>query len=153
MSLQDLANLKVTSVSKLAEPLSRAPGSIYVITHDEIVRSEAASIAEALRLAPNLEVRQLTATTYAITARGFGGNQADQNFSNELLVLIDGRSVYSPLYSGVYFEPEPNGPDRDVSSGAHARLLGQHRSAKHSCGCAQRLQMTDEPALGQVATI
>jgi iron complex outermembrane recepter protein len=128
MSLRDLANLEVTSVSKAPEPLSRAPASIYVITHDEIVRSGATSIAEALRLAPNLEVRQLTATTYAITARGFGGNQADQNFSNKLLVLIDGRSVYSPLYSGVYFDAQSvllQDVDRiEVISGPGATLWG-----------------------------
>jgi iron complex outermembrane recepter protein len=128
MSLQDLTNVEVTSVSKTAEPLSQAPAAIFVITHDEIVRSGAANVAEALRLAPNLEVRQVTSTDYAITARGFGGNQADQNFSNKLLVLIDGRSVYSPLYSGVYFDAQTvllEDVDRiEVISGPGATLWG-----------------------------
>ena len=128
MSLQDLANVEVTSVSKTAEPLSQAPAAIYVITHDEIIRSGATNIAEALRLAPNLEVRQISSTDYAITARGFGGNQADQNFSNKLLVLIDGRSVYSPLYSGVYFDAQTvllEDVDRiEVISGPGATLWG-----------------------------
>jgi len=128
MSLQDLTNVEVTSVSKTAEPLSQAPAAIYVITHDEIIRSGATNVAQALRLAPNLEVRQITSTDYAITARGFGGNQADQNFSNKLLVLIDGRSVYSPLYSGVYFDAQTvmlEDVDRiEVISGPGATLWG-----------------------------
>lgn len=128
MSLRDLTNVEVTSVSKTSEPLSRAPAAIYVITHDEITRSGATNVAEALRLAPNLEVRQITSTDYAITARGFGGNQADQNFANKLLVLIDGRSVYSPLYSGVYFDAQTvllQDVDRiEVISGPGATLWG-----------------------------
>lgn len=128
MSLQDLTNVEVTSVSKTPQPLSSAPAAIYVITHDAIIRSGATSVAEALRLAPNLEVRQITATDYAITARGFGGNQGDQNFSNKLLVLIDGRSVYSPLYSGVYFDAQTvplEDVDRiEVISGPGATLWG-----------------------------
>lgn len=128
MSLRDLANLVVTSVSKAPEPLSRAPAAVYVITHDEIVRSGATSIPDALRLAPNLEVRQLTSTTYAISARGFGGAQADQNFSNKLLVLIDGRSVYNPLFSGVYWDAQTvplEDIDRiEVISGPGATLWG-----------------------------
>lgn len=128
MSLKDLTNVEVTSVSKTAEPLSRAPAAVYVITHDMIVRSGATSIPEVLRLAPNLEVRQLTSTTYAITARGFGGNQADQNFSNKLLVLIDGRSVYNPLFSGVYWDAQTvllQDVDRiEIISGPGATLWG-----------------------------
>jgi iron complex outermembrane recepter protein len=128
MSLQDLTNVEVTSVSKTAEPLSRAPAAVYVITHDEIVRSGATSVPEALRLAPNLQVRQLTSTSWSITARGFGGNQADQNFSNKLLVLIDGRSVYNPLFSGVYWDAQTvllQDVDRiEIISGPGATLWG-----------------------------
>jgi iron complex outermembrane receptor protein len=102
MSLSDLANIEVTSVSKSREPLQRAPASVYVITHDDIMRSGAASIPEALRLAPNLLVTQTSSSAYVISARGFGGNPSAQNFSNKLLILIDGRSVYTPLFSGVY---------------------------------------------------
>jgi iron complex outermembrane recepter protein len=102
MSLQELANVEVTSVSKAPEPLRRAPANAYVITHEDIMRSGATSLSEVLRLAPNLQVTQLTASTYQFGAGGFGGHQASQNFANKLLILIDGRSVYSPLYSGVY---------------------------------------------------
>jgi iron complex outermembrane receptor protein len=102
MSLQELANVEVTSVSKSPEPLRRAPANVYVITHEDIMRSGATRLAEVLRLAPNLQVTQLTASSYQLGAGGFGGHQASQNFANKLLILIDGRSVYSPLYSGVY---------------------------------------------------
>lgn len=128
LSLEQLANVEVTSVSKTAERLSRAPAAIYVITHDQIIRSGATNIAEALRLAPNLEVRRLTASSYAVSARGFGGNQGDQNFANKLLVLIDGRSVYSPLFSGVYLDAQDvllEDVDRiEVISGPGATLWG-----------------------------
>ena len=106
MSLSDLANIDVTSVSKSAEGLQRAAASVYVITHDDILRSGATSIPEVLRLAPNLLVTQLTSGSYSISARGFGGNSNDQNFANKLLMLIDGRSVYSPLFSGIYADAQ-----------------------------------------------
>ncbi len=106
LSLQDLANLEVTSVSKSAEGLQRASASIYVITHEDILRSGATSLMEALRLAPNLLVTQQSAAGYVIAARGFGGNPAAQNFSNKLLMLIDGRSVYTPLFSGIYSDAQ-----------------------------------------------
>jgi iron complex outermembrane recepter protein len=104
MSLEQLANVQVTSVSKSVEPVRTAAAAIYVITHNDIVRSGATSIPEVLRLAPNLEVTQMSASNYVVSARGFGGNPSAQNFSDKLLVLIDGRSVYSPLYSGVYLD-------------------------------------------------
>jgi iron complex outermembrane receptor protein len=102
MSLEELVNVEVTSVSKSPEPLRRAPANVYVITHEDILRSGATSLSEVLRLAPNLQVTQLSASGYQFGAGGFGGHQASQNFANKLLILIDGRSVYSPLYSGVY---------------------------------------------------
>jgi iron complex outermembrane recepter protein len=128
LSLQDLANLEVTSVSKAAEGLQQAPASIYVITHDDIMRSGATSLMEALRLAPNLLITQVTATGYTIAARGFGGNPQAQNFSNKLLMLIDGRSVYTPLYSGIYSDAQDvmlEDIDRiEVISGPGATLWG-----------------------------
>ncbi|HEY3949571.1 TonB-dependent receptor plug domain-containing protein [Phenylobacterium sp.] len=99
-SLEDLTNLTVTSVSKHAEPLSQAPASVFVITAEDIRRSGATSLPEALRLAPNLEVARINAGQYAITARG--GNSAES--SNKLLVLINGRSVYEPIGSGVLWQ-------------------------------------------------
>jgi iron complex outermembrane receptor protein len=102
MSLADLAKIEVTSVSKTSEVLQRAPAAIYVISHDDIERSGVTSVPEALRLAPNLLVTQTSSSAYVISARGFAGNPNAQNFSNKLLILIDGRSVYTPLYSGIY---------------------------------------------------
>ena len=104
LSLSQLSNVQVTSVSKVAEPLSAADASIYVITHDDIVRSGVTSLVEALRLAPNLHVTQLSSSDYVVSGRGFGGNPSEQSFSNKMLMLIDGRSVYSPLYSGMYLD-------------------------------------------------
>ncbi len=102
MSLEDLSKVQVTSVSKSSEGLQRAPAAVYVISHDDIVRSGATSVPEVLRLAPNLLVTQTSSSAYIIAARGFGGNPTSQNFSNKLLILIDGRSVYTPLFSGIY---------------------------------------------------
>ncbi len=104
MSLEDLAKVEVTSVSKSAESLSRAPASIYVITREEILDSGVLTIPEALRLAPNLQVEQINSQEYQIGARGFGGHLEFQNFSNKILILIDGRSVYNPLFSGVAYD-------------------------------------------------
>ena len=128
LSIDQLANVDVSSVTKTSEAISSAPGAIYVITHDEIVRSGMTSIPEILRLAPNLLVQQTGPSQYVITARGFSGNSAAQSFSNKLLVLIDGRSVYSPLYSGVYWDVQavlPEDIDRiEVISGPGAALWG-----------------------------
>jgi iron complex outermembrane receptor protein len=128
LSIDQLSNLQVTSVAKQPEALSDAPAAIYVITHDAIIRSGAKTIPEMLRLAPNLEVEQTSASNWIITARGFNGNTAAQAFSDKLLVLIDGRSVYTPLYSGVYWDMidvPPDDIDRiEVISGPGATLWG-----------------------------
>jgi iron complex outermembrane receptor protein len=100
-SLEELANIKVTSVSKRPESLSDAASSIFVITGNDIRRSGATSLPEALGLAPNLQVARVDARNYAVTARGF-----NNPFENKLLVLIDGRTVYSPLFSGVFWDAQ-----------------------------------------------
>jgi iron complex outermembrane recepter protein len=100
LSIEQLAQLEVTSASKSAEPISRAPTSIFVITGGDILRSPATSLPELLRQAPNLQVQRLDARQYAVTSRGFNGAES----SNKLLVLIDGRSVYTTLHSGVFWE-------------------------------------------------
>lgn len=97
MSLDELSQISVTSVSKRPETLSQAAASVYVITNDMIRRAGALSLPEALRQAPNLEVMRIDALDYSISARGFSGFEA----ANKLLVMIDGRSVYNPLFSGV----------------------------------------------------
>ncbi len=99
MSIQQLMNIKVTSVSKTAESLSDSAAAIYVITQEDIKRSGVTSIPEALRMAPGVQVAQIDANKWAITARGF-----NDKYANKLLVLIDGRTVYTPLYSGVYWD-------------------------------------------------
>lgn len=99
MSLEELGNLEVTSVSKRMEKLADAPATVFVITAEDIRRSNAATLPEVLRLAPNLEVAEIDAAQFAISARGF-----NINGSNKLLVLIDGRSVYAPLDSGVFWD-------------------------------------------------
>jgi iron complex outermembrane receptor protein len=101
LSLEELANLSVTSVSRRAESLAEAPASIFVITAEDIRRSGATSLAEALRLAPNLQVARIDAGQYAISARGFNGLAA-----NKLLVLVDGRTIYTPLFSGVFWDQQ-----------------------------------------------
>lgn len=101
LSLEQLASIEVTTVSKRVQRLSEVPGSVYVIRHDDIRRSGATSLPEVLRLAPNLQVARADANQYAITARGFNGTLA-----NKMLVLVDGRTVYSPLFSGVFWEAQ-----------------------------------------------
>ncbi|MGZ8360289.1 MAG: TonB-dependent receptor plug domain-containing protein [Allosphingosinicella sp.] len=100
LSIEELAQIDVRSASKQVEPLSAAPTALFVITGDEILATAAHSIGEALRLAPNLQVQQVDARQYAITARGFNSVQT----SNKLLVLLDGRTLYSPLASSVFWE-------------------------------------------------
>jgi iron complex outermembrane receptor protein len=99
LSLEQLGNVEVTTASKEPEQVWRTPAAIDVITQEDIRRSGATSIAEVLRLAPGLEVARTDSDHWAVGARGFGGQ-----FSKSLLVLIDGRSVYSPLFAGVYWQ-------------------------------------------------
>lgn len=99
LSLEELMNIDITSVSKSPEKWLDAPAAVYVITREDIRRAGVTSIPDALRLAPNLQVARVDASQYAITARGFNSTTA-----NKLLVLIDGRSVYTPLYSGVFWD-------------------------------------------------
>ena len=101
LSLEELGNIEVTSVSKRAEPLSDAPASVFVITGEDILRSGVTSLPEALRLAPNLMVARGSGSGYSIGARGFNNSAG-----NKVLVLIDGRTVYSPLFSGVFWDAQ-----------------------------------------------
>jgi len=123
LSIEDLMNLEVTSVSKRGEPLSDAAAAVYVITREEILNSGARSLPDILRLAPNLQVAQITSSSFAVTARGFNGTAA-----SKLLVLIDGRSVYTPYHSGVSWDVQdvlPEDIERiEVISGPGATLWG-----------------------------
>src|SRR3954462_7130378 len=99
--LDELMTFKyqVSSPSKKPEKLSDAAASIFVITEEDIRRSGVTSIPEALRLSPGVEVARQDSHTWAISSRGF-----NDEFANQLLVLIDGRSVYTPLFAGVYWD-------------------------------------------------
>jgi iron complex outermembrane recepter protein len=101
LGLEQLANMnvKVTSVSKKEESLSGAPAAIYVITSEDIARGGFASVPDALRMVPGLSVAQVNAHAWMISARGF-----DDIPNEKMLVLIDGRSVYTPLYGGVNWD-------------------------------------------------
>jgi len=123
LSVDQLLDIQVTSVSKRSESLSDAPASIYVITSESIRRSGVTTLPEALRLAPNLQVARADSVQYAISARGF--NNA---IGNKLLVLVDGRTVYTPLFSGVFWDQQEvvlQDVDRiEVISGPGAALWG-----------------------------
>ena len=103
MSLEELGNIEITSVSKKPQSLSDAAASVFIITSEDIRRSGASTLPDALRLAPNLHVAQVSASSYAISARGLNGSG---NAPNKLLILIDGRSVYSPLFSGIFWDAQ-----------------------------------------------
>ncbi|MES2675287.1 MAG: TonB-dependent receptor [Pseudomonadota bacterium] len=123
MSLEELGNIQVTSVSKKAERLADTAAAIYVITGEAIKRAGARSLPEALRLAPNLQVAQINSSQYAISARGFNSAAA-----NKLLVMIDNRIVYTPLFSGVFWDAQDvmlQDIDRiEVISGSAGTLWG-----------------------------
>lgn len=123
MSIEELSDIEITSISKNEIPLSKAPASLFVITHVDIRRSGANTIPEALRLAPNLSIAQINAYDYAISSRGFNSKT-----SNKLQVLIDGRIVYTPLYSGVFWDAQDVAMDDidriEVTSGPATTIWG-----------------------------
>ena len=99
LSLEELGNIEVTTVSKGPVKLSQTAAAIYVITQEDIRRSGVTHLPEALRLAPGVDVAQIDSVKWAVGIRGFQGR-----LSRDILVLIDGRSVYYPLFHGVYWE-------------------------------------------------
>ncbi|PWU03933.1 MAG: TonB-dependent receptor [Terriglobia bacterium] len=99
MDLEDLMNVKVTSVSKREQRLSRTAAAVFVINQEDIRRSGATSIPDLLRMAPGVDVEQIDANAWGISVRGF-----NSRYSNKVLVLIDGRTVYTPSFSGVFWE-------------------------------------------------
>jgi iron complex outermembrane receptor protein len=123
LSLEDLLSLEVTSVSKKKQNLNEVASAIFVITQEDIRRSGVTSIPEALRLAPGIQVARMDTNKWAITSRGF-----NHQFANKLLVMIDGRSVYTPSFSGVYWDVQDTmleDIDRiEVIRGAGATIWG-----------------------------
>ena len=101
LSLEDLLNTEVSSVSRKSQRLSETAAAVFVLTGEDIQRSGATSIPEALRMVPGVQVARMGNARWAVSARGFNGR-----FANKLLVLMDGRSIYSPLFSGVIWEQE-----------------------------------------------
>lgn len=100
-SIEDLMNIEVTSVSKKEQKMSQAAAAIFVITQEDIRDSGATNIPDLLRIVPGLDVSQINANDWAISARGF-----NEQFENKLLVLIDGRAVYTPLIGGVNWDTQ-----------------------------------------------
>lgn len=101
LTLEELVNIQVTSVSKRATDLSQSPAAISVITAEEIQRSGLGSLPETLRLAPGLTVARINSNEWAISSRGF-----NNQYASKLLVLVDGRSIYSPMFGGVYWNAQ-----------------------------------------------
>ncbi|WP_424192930.1 TonB-dependent receptor plug domain-containing protein [Ampullimonas aquatilis] len=101
LSLQELMSLEVTSAAKKSQKLSETAAAVYVLSNEEIRRSGATNIPEALRAVPGVQVAQIGSSRWSITTRGSAGQ-----FSNKLLVLMDGRSVYTPLYAGVWWDTQ-----------------------------------------------
>jgi iron complex outermembrane receptor protein len=99
MSIEELMNLEITTASKKKEKLFDAPATAYVITSEDIRRSEATSIPDALWMVPGLQVARMNANKWAITSRDFNGE-----FANKMLVIIDGRSIYTPHFDGVCWD-------------------------------------------------
>jgi iron complex outermembrane recepter protein len=99
MSIEQLMQIKVISAGKKEQPLADTASAVYVITQEEIRRSGVTSVPEALRLAPGVQVARISGNAWAITMRGFNYRYADK-----LLVLVDGRTVYSPIFGGVFWE-------------------------------------------------
>jgi len=99
LTIQQLMNESVTSVSKKETPLDQSPAAIFVVTPDDIRRLGITSIPEALRLVPGMDVAQIGASQWAISSRGF-----NNQFANKLLVMIDGRTVYDPSFAGVFWD-------------------------------------------------
>ncbi|HWM29610.1 MAG TPA: TonB-dependent receptor [Woeseiaceae bacterium] len=101
LSIEELGELRVTSASRRSEPVRTAASAVFVITAEDIRRSGLTTVPEVLRLAPGVEVARNGAHSWTISIRGF-----NSDLSNKLLVLIDGRSVYSPLFAGVFWDAE-----------------------------------------------
>lgn len=99
LSIEDLMNIEVTTFSRKPQKLSRTAAAAFVITQEDIRRSGAVNIPEVLRMVPGLQVARIDANKWAVTSRGFNGR-----FANKLLVLMDGRTVYTPFFSGVFWD-------------------------------------------------
>lgn len=101
LSIEELMNIEVTTVSRRSQKLTDVASAVFVITQDDIKRSGATSIPDALRMAPGVQVERVSTDKWAVSIRGFNGV-----YANKLQVLMDGRSVYNPMFSGVFWEQQ-----------------------------------------------
>ncbi|MDR4513800.1 Plug domain-containing protein [Nitrosomonas sp.] len=101
LSIEELMNIEVTTVTRRSQKLTEIPSAVFVITQDDIKRSGATSIPEALRMAPGVNVARIGTDKWSISIRGFNGR-----FANKLQVLMDGRSVYNPLFAGIQWDQQ-----------------------------------------------
>jgi len=101
ISLEDLLTVEVTSAARKAQRINDVAAAVFVVSREDIERSGATSIPEVLRMVPGVEVARLANNRWAVSVRGF-----NNRFANKLLVLMDGRSIYSPIFSGVLWENE-----------------------------------------------
>jgi hypothetical protein len=99
VSIENLMNMEISSASKKEQPVSRTAAAVFVLTQEDIRRSGMTTLPDVLRLVPGLDVAQIDADNWAVSSRGFNGR-----FANKLLVLIDGRSLYSPEFAGVFWQ-------------------------------------------------
>ena len=106
VSLDDLMEVEVISVSRREQPLHAVASAVFVMTRDDIRRMGASSLAELMRGVPGLDVSRAGSNRWAVSARGFNAQ-----FANKMQVLVDGRSVYTPLFSGVYWDTLDIMPD------------------------------------------
>ena len=145
LSLEQLTNITVTSASRRAERVIEAPASIFVLTAEDIRRSGATTLPELLRLAPNLQVVRADTSQYVVTARGNISGTA-----NKMLVLIDGRTVYTPLFAGVFWDAQNvlmEDLERvEVISGPGATLWGTN-------GVNGVINITTKPAAKTLGTL
>jgi iron complex outermembrane receptor protein len=101
VSIEDLMNIQVTSASRKEQRLGEVPAAVFVLTREDIRRSGSTTVPDVLRLVPGVQVAQMNANKWAVSVRGFNGV-----YSNKLLVLVDGRSVYNRVFSGVLWDAE-----------------------------------------------
>jgi len=99
LNLEQLMRIEVNTASRRDQKLFETPAAVYVVTHEEIVRSGATSVPEVLRMVPGLEVEQIDANKWAVSARGF-----NSRFANKMVIMIDDRSIYNPVYSGTLWD-------------------------------------------------
>ena len=132
MSIEDLMNIEITSASRKEQRAADVAAAVFVITHDDIRRSGMTTIPDLLRLAPGVQVAQINSNKWAVSVRGFNGL-----YANKLLVLVDGRSVYNRLFSGVLWDAR--GPD----ARRHRSHRGDSRPRRRDVG-RERRQRRDQ---------